>query len=499
MSQDGKITREELRNVLKAMDKEGFDHLMGDYIKEISNPENIKETNQYLKQAEETNDLPKNVKLAKPKAGFCLKSTKVNIKRPVAKQKVFINIVSYEGVRQPNQDPNNKNFWSLPFLINKGKNDQDKKGKFCITYDIAFHPEAIEKSKNMGFKKFVADTAINGINNNLLKENSEKISNDYVIITKYEYKGTEISYMNIFGLTKGEFDNQLEPKENYQTNLQKEIDSIKKEEPEEESVFDKPDVDIESSQKEIQALEKLTKIKPEYKIKYSDLVDLGRFFYNTDKIGDATYNKLIIDIKVSRMENLNHAELEIDEKKLIFRYKDIYELDIDLPAKINKDKSEAKFDRKNGILTISAEIVKKAVEEFKYKEDNDIEFVPYEEEVKPVKKEPVQESKPFEEAKTEILVNKSIESTNKLDESQNIKPLDSPAKLETLEINNEIKEEPIVESKIIELPAKISPQTEEDDKDDIPTNIIQQTIEQRKDVNKIVFLNFNCELIYEID
>ena len=104
--QEGKITKEELRNVLKAMDKEGFDALMGDYIKEISNPENVKETNQYLKQAEETNDLPKNVKLAKPVAGFCLKSSKINLKRPSARQKVYINIVYYEGVKAPAKDPN---------------------------------------------------------------------------------------------------------------------------------------------------------------------------------------------------------------------------------------------------------------------------------------------------------------------------------------------------------------------------------------------------------
>jgi hypothetical protein len=92
---ENKITRDELRNVLKAMDKEGFETLMGDYIKEISNPENVKESNEYLKQAQETNDLPKNVKLALPKKAFCLKSMKVNIKRPAAKQKVFINIVTF--------------------------------------------------------------------------------------------------------------------------------------------------------------------------------------------------------------------------------------------------------------------------------------------------------------------------------------------------------------------------------------------------------------------
>jgi dynein assembly factor 2 len=534
---EGKITRDELRNVLKAMDKDGFENLMGDYIKEISNPENITETNQYLKQAEDTGDLPKNVKLAQPKAGFCLKSMKVNTKRPSAKQKVFVNIVAYDGVAKPNQDSVNRNMWSLPFLINKGRNDQDNKGKLCQTFDIAFHSDAIRMAKdNISFKKFVSDTAVNGINNNLLKENSEKISSDYVIITKYEYKGKEVSYMNIHGLNKGEFDSQLEPKENYQTNLQKEISDMKNTDEDEngdQKVFDKPDTTLESSQKDIDNCGKVIKQKPEYKIIYSDNVDLGKFFYTSERTTGDQYQKLVIEIKVPKLDNLEFAELQIDPKRLNFRFKDIYELDIDLPVEVNNDKSEAKFDRKRNVLSISAEIVRKHKEVLKLKEDENIEFVP-DEEVKKEGKETVKR----EEVKHDdhILVNNKLESetkesgsnipkevggdttnelsnTKEMPTSEVIKQSDTnhiETKREMLELNNTptMKDEPAVTEikKVIELPPQEDTSTAiqtlnnnhiDDDEDDVNKTVSKD--DNKKDLNKIVFFNFNCDLIYEID
>ena len=71
---DTKMTKQELKSILKAMDNDGFDNIMDDYIKEISNPDNIKETNQYLKEMQDKKDVPSNVKLVKPFEGFCLKT-----------------------------------------------------------------------------------------------------------------------------------------------------------------------------------------------------------------------------------------------------------------------------------------------------------------------------------------------------------------------------------------------------------------------------------------
>ena len=79
---DKRITRKEARDLLHALDKPEFNGLMDNYMKEISDPNNIKESNQFLKESEEKNDLPQNVKLAKPTPGFCIKSEKFSVKHP---------------------------------------------------------------------------------------------------------------------------------------------------------------------------------------------------------------------------------------------------------------------------------------------------------------------------------------------------------------------------------------------------------------------------------
>lgn len=395
---DNKITRDELRSILKAMDKDGFEKIMEDYMKEISDPNNITETNQYLRECMERKDLPANVKLVQPKEGFVIKSTKYNIKKPGLRQKVFINIVGLNEIAAPQIDPKS-GMCSLPHLLNKQRNDQDKKGKICYTFDVAFNPEALKRAEeNMGFKKFICDTAINGINNNILKQAQEKISNDYILKIQLKYKGKEMALMNINSAStdKNELKSQLEPNENYKTQIQKEIDEVKNRnngkeaeshiEADSDNVFDKPDVDYKLAQNEVKIANNIHSLleeekaekeaKPEYKIKYSDDVQLHKYFYNPNNyVSGQQYSKLIIDISVPKLINLNHAEVELDEKKLHFKYKDIYLLDLDLPVMVDKNTSNAKFDRHKQLLSISALILRKNNQELKLKEDENIEII----------------------------------------------------------------------------------------------------------------------------
>ena len=117
--------------------------------------------------------------------------------------------------------------WKLPYLLNPGRHDQDKKGKYCTTYDVVFNPKAIELANgNLAFKKFVCDTAIEGINNQILAKEEEKISKDFVM-KKFNYKGLEVSYVNVHTLNKGEMDDRKEPSEFHKTQVMKEVEKIK--------------------------------------------------------------------------------------------------------------------------------------------------------------------------------------------------------------------------------------------------------------------------------
>ena len=423
---DKRITRKEARDLLTALDKPEFGGLMDDYIKEISNPNNIKETNQFLKESEEKKDLPANVKLAKPKEGFCIRSEKYNIKRPSQRKKVFINIVSLEDVQEPQND--NNNMWKLPYLLNPGRHDQDKKGKYCTTYDVVFNPKAIELANgNLAFKKFVCDTAIEGINNQILSKEEEKISKDFVM-KKFNYKGLEVSYVNVHTLNKGEMDDRKEPSEFHKTQVMKEVEKLKAEQDkkkEEEKkdgdieVYDEPDVDSKENVNDViktkKQIDKDSK-EPIYQIKYSNNFELNKFFYNPQGFEETPkidYKKIIIEINTPLMEGISDAELEIDTKKLKFKYKDIYLLNLDLPIEINRDSTKAKFEKAKKILTLSADIVHKKQQIPEKKIDENMEIINEEEE-----KRKEEEKKKKEE---EERIKKEMEEKKKKEEELRIK------------------------------------------------------------------------------
>ena len=431
---DKRITRKEARDLLTALDKPEFGGLMDDYIKEISNPNNIKETNQFLKESEEKKDLPANVKLAKPKEGFCIRSEKYNIKRPSQRKKVFINIVSLEDVQEPQND--NNNMWKLPYLLNPGRHDQDKKGKYCTTYDVVFNPKAIELANgNLAFKKFVCDTAIEGINNQILAKEEEKISKDFVM-KKFNYKGLEISYVNVHTLNKGEMDDRKEPSEFHKTQVMKEVEKLKAEQDkkkEEEKkdgdieVYDEPDVDSKENVNDViktkKQIDKDSK-EPIYQIKYSNNFELNKFFYNPQGFEETPkidYKKIIIEINTPLMEGISDAELEIDTKKLKFKYKDIYLLNLDLPIEINRDSTKAKFEKAKKILTLSADIVHKKQQIPEKKVDENMEIINEEEEKRKEEEKKKKEEEERIKKETEEKKKKEEEEKKKKEEELRIK------------------------------------------------------------------------------
>ena len=65
-----------------------------------------------------------------------------------------------------------------------------------MTYDVVFHDDVRHFIVRDDFKKFVADTAIDGVNRVLL-ENKEKISTDYKILKHLFCKGEKPQLMTV--------------------------------------------------------------------------------------------------------------------------------------------------------------------------------------------------------------------------------------------------------------------------------------------------------------
>ena len=472
---DKRITRKEARDLLTALDKPEFSGLMDDYLKEISDPKNIKETNQFLKESEEKKDLPANVRLAKPTPGFCIRSEKYSIKHPSQRKKVFINIVSLEEVQPPENDKSN--MWKLPYLLNKGRHDQDKKGKYCTTFDVVFNPKAIELANdNLSFKKFVCDTAIDGINNQILKKEEEKISSDFVV-KKFNYKGLEVSYVNVHTLNKGEMDDRKEPSEFHKTEMMKEVEKLKEEsdkkkeeekKEEDVDVYDQPDIDNKDNVNDVIKTKKMIdkdSKEPVYKIKYSDNFEINNFFYNPQGYEEAPkhdYKKIVIEINTPLMNGAAEAELEIDIKKLKFKYKDIYLLNLDLPIEINKDSTTAKFDKSKKLLILTADIVHKKQAMPEKKIDERMEIINEEEEKRKEEEKKKKEEEERIKKEMEEKQKKEEEAKKKLEEEMRIKK-----EKEKKEKEKKEKERLEKEKKEKEKMEKMKKEEEEKNKEDV--------------------------------
>lgn len=97
-----------------------------------------------------------------------------------------------------------------------------------MTYDVVFHPDVARFCQYPEFKKFVSDTAIDGVNR-VVAENKEKVSSDYKILKHINCKGERPNKM----LVKTAKTQQNELLKNMdlsktETKLQKEVEGMVK-------------------------------------------------------------------------------------------------------------------------------------------------------------------------------------------------------------------------------------------------------------------------------
>ena len=91
-----------------------------------------------------------------------------------------------------------------------------------MTYDVVFHPDVANFLLYPDFKKFVADSAIDGVNR-VLAENQEKVSHDYKIMKHINCKGERPQLMTIKKKDAPELLNNMDISKQ-QTKLQKEVE-----------------------------------------------------------------------------------------------------------------------------------------------------------------------------------------------------------------------------------------------------------------------------------
>jgi len=363
------MNKQEMKGLVKAMESEEFRSIMSDYMKDISDPKNKQEMEDYLQQCEENGELPPNTKLIKPTEGFCIKTTSSKLinrkEKKYFEQKTFINVTSHEVMEPPKKVEKFNNgkrgyTFELPYRVSKGRPDQDSKGDVCTTYDVVFHPDVIKMSMlNSGeFLKFVCDTAVEGVNR-VIAHDEEKVSRDYKMMKNMRCKGDKPASITIKVENSNPIINSMDPSK-HETKLQKEL-IAKSEKAKEgmtpEEIEAQVDEDEQDDEEELQRIEGIS--EPKFKIVYSYPVDMGDCWDPpADILKDRKFPVSIrITINTPFIESTKDADLDINDDTLMFKVPDIYDLMIEFKYRVEPDKGTAKFENDKKRLVINLPII----------------------------------------------------------------------------------------------------------------------------------------------
>jgi dynein assembly factor 2, axonemal len=278
---DIELTKSEIDSLSQAMKKPEFINLLKDYVDEISDPKNKAEHEAYLKQLEDSGELPQGRKLLRPGPHSCIK-TAVTSKR---KMKVFINLCQAAELIQPTLERKDQGGnWQVPYAMGQPRHDQDKKGLNCLTLDCAFHPMAFQISTGSSkFMKLLCDTAVEAANK-VLESQGEKVSQDYKLMKNLKCKGnTPGSIMVSEYRLKNPTDTAPTKEKTYKLSeegpkLYKELISTQMKQKQKDNLekTEEPEVPEKEERQEEIINEKGIAL-PKHKVVYSSSVDLGEF------------------------------------------------------------------------------------------------------------------------------------------------------------------------------------------------------------------------------
>ena len=68
-------------------------------------------------------------------------------------------------------------------------------------------------------------------------------------------------------------------------------------------------------------------------------------------------SEITVTIYVKFIESMKHAELDINDSTLVFKYPEVYYLDINLCYKVDKLAGTAKFDKKKKTLVVRVPVI----------------------------------------------------------------------------------------------------------------------------------------------
>ncbi|BBN18808.1 hypothetical protein Mp_8g05680 [Marchantia polymorpha subsp. ruderalis] len=181
------MTPEEVKNMTHMMKDPKFMELFADYAKEMSDPNNRKEMEDALREAENRGEkvpgFPEDKELLIPSTAFCAKT-----KNEKTGAKVFINICYSDKIAKPKgTEAKDKSgtAWEIPYSLGPAQTDVDKRGAACEVHDFVVATETHHMARmDKRFKNFLVETAVDAVQT----QRAVQLSRDFSL-PKLTYKG----------------------------------------------------------------------------------------------------------------------------------------------------------------------------------------------------------------------------------------------------------------------------------------------------------------------
>uniref|UniRef100_A0A3P9HMN5 Protein kintoun n=1 Tax=Oryzias latipes TaxID=8090 RepID=A0A3P9HMN5_ORYLA len=323
------ITADEVEVLSKAIKNEKFQEMLSNYFQEISSPENVKTYQEEVTLLEQKRG--NSIEFIHP-TPFRALETSVD-----GKQRCFINICACDKVGKPESKTVRtvQRFgerWSLPHLLQPGRQNCERKGNISTIYDVCFHPETLHLAdKSEKFMDMVKEVAIQGI------QKAFK-----VLLDKSNLKEMDIKYKGV-------------PQSCV---IRKPIPGYEAKEPPEErdlspstSHIPENSIDVPSKLLQKQPEEP---IKPIYAVKYRSVIDLQDFRVSRESARSLRPKEIVITIDLPLLPTVNGIVVEVEEKRLLLESENpSYRLELNLSYPVDENNGKAKFNKHQRQLTIT--------------------------------------------------------------------------------------------------------------------------------------------------
>nr|CCA21723.1 conserved hypothetical protein [Albugo laibachii Nc14]CCA21852.1 conserved hypothetical protein [Albugo laibachii Nc14] len=341
------MTAEEQQTFLSALKKPEFRALLDEYMQEISDPGNRAETEAYLTQLEAENKVPEDKILITPIPVFVIKTKYKEAVGKIDNAKIFINVCMHEIISSPSstlekaREVSKGTSWHLPYSIGPERKEKDHHGSLTSTFDIVYHPRAIEYSKNQNnFRKMLIDTALEATRKQYQSRDTSTVCIDkkYRILKGVCYKSGQPVRVCIPKDHSGQF--QFQPSAE---NPEKCID-------------DEDPVCPSTCSNTPTRMEDLPKKKNlHHKLIYRGKHDwMDHMMCNGNNNDLKIPKEIIVKVSFPTRKNSSGIELEVSEKQILIKLSEEYDaLEVDLPFPVLEDDGCARFDTNARELVIT--------------------------------------------------------------------------------------------------------------------------------------------------